>query len=105
MAKEYKGQYYARTKEYKWFIDSRCSKHMMGNISQIDNLNQIDKGFVTFGDKKKGRILGIGNIGQEEAPLIKKVCLIDGLKYNLFSISQLCDNGTKWNLKVIPAVF
>lgn len=73
MAKEYKEIYYPRTKDYNWFLYSRYSRHMTGNISQIDNFKQIDKGFVTFTDKKKGKILGIRNVGQEEVPLIKKV--------------------------------
>lgn len=82
MVEEYKERYYPRAKENKWFLDSGYSRHMAGNMSQIYNLEQIVDGFVTFGDKKKRKILGIGNIGQKEAPLIKQVCLIDGLKYN-----------------------
>ena len=49
---------------------------------------------VTFGDDNKGYILGYGNIKKENV-IIEKVALVDGLKHNLLSISQLCDNGNK----------
>ena len=39
----------------------------------------------------------MGNIKIGLSPLIKNVVLVDGLKNNLWSISQLCD----WGFKVI----
>jgi len=52
-------------------------------------------GTITFGDDSKGNIIGIGNIKIGSSPLIENVVLIDGLKHNLLSISQLCDRGFK----------
>ena len=49
---------------------------------------------VTFGDDSKGYTLGYGKIKKENV-IIEKVALVDGLKHNLLSISQLCDNGNK----------
>ena len=49
----------------------------------------------TFGDNAKGRIIGQGNIGNVTFSLIESVLLVDGLKHNLLSISQLCDKGLK----------
>ena len=46
---------------------------------------------VTFGDNSKGKVLGVGNIGGQHSQFIKDVYLVDSLKYNLLSISQLCD--------------
>ena len=52
-------------------------------------------GYVTFGDNKKRRIIGQGNIGNDTSSLIESVLLVDGLKHNLLSISELCDNCFK----------
>ena len=55
---------------------------------------------VTFGGNSKGKIIGIGNIGGNPSPLIENIFLVDKLKYNLLSISQLCDKGYKINFKM-----
>jgi len=49
--------------------------------------------FATYGDNNRGRILGVGDIGGDDDVIIKDVLLVDGLKHNLLSISQLCDKG------------
>jgi hypothetical protein len=51
------------------------------------------KGFVSFGDNNQGKILGKGVVGNASTTTIKDVLLVDGLKNNLLSISQFCDNG------------
>ena len=48
---------------------------------------------MTFRDDSMGKIIGIGNIQIGLSPLIENVILIDGLKHNLLSVSQLCDKG------------
>ena len=68
---------------------------MTGDRSLLASLNSKDGGFVTFGDNSKGKIIGIGNVGKESSPMIENVLLVDGLKHNLLSISQLCDRGNK----------
>ena len=55
----------------------------------------VEGGTVTFGDDPKGTIIGIGNIKIGTYPLIENLVLVDGLKHNLVSISQLCDHGLK----------
>jgi len=52
-------------------------------------------GYVTYGDNNRGRILEVGDIGGDDNVIIKDVLLVDGLKHNLLSISQLCDKGYK----------
>jgi len=52
-------------------------------------------GYVTYEDSNRGRILGIGDIREDDKVIIKDVLLVDGLKHNLLSISQLCDKGYK----------
>ena len=54
---------------------------------------------MTFGDNGKGRIIGHDSIGNDSSSLIENVLLVDGLKHNLLSISQLCDQGFKVNFE------
>jgi hypothetical protein len=46
---------------------------------------------VTFGDNKKGKVLGTGVIKVNDCFTLIDVALVDRLRYNLLSISQLCD--------------
>ena len=50
---------------------------------------------VTFEDNGKEKIIKLGNIGITPSTFIKNILLIDGLKHNLLSISQLYDKGFK----------
>ena len=59
------------------------------------SLQRKNGGYVTFGDNAKGKIIGQGNIDNDTSSLIENVLLVDGLKHNLLSISQLCDKGFK----------
>lgn len=47
-----------------------------------------------LGDNEKGKIIGKGETGKQISK-IHNVVLVDGLKHNLLSISQLCDIGNK----------
>ena len=66
---------------------------MTGDIEQFFTIESKDEGFVTFRDNKKGRIIGIGNIKISPSTFIENVLLVDKLKHNLLSISQLCNVG------------
>ena len=68
---------------------------MTGDESHFITLKAKDGGMVTFGDNGKGKIVGIGNIGITSSTFIENILLVDGLKHNLLSISQLCDKGFK----------
>jgi hypothetical protein len=46
---------------------------------------------VTFGDDKKGKVLGIGVINVNNFFTLNDVTLVDRLRYNLLSVSQLVD--------------
>jgi hypothetical protein len=46
---------------------------------------------VTFGDDKKGKMLGTGVIKVNDWFTLNDVALVDRLRYNLLSVSQLCD--------------
>ncbi|GJY01672.1 hypothetical protein Tco_0359824 [Tanacetum coccineum] len=74
-------------KEYKekGVIDSGCSRHMTGNKCYLDEYEDYDGGFVSFGDGK-GRISGKGKIKTGSLDF-HDVYFCKELKYNLFSVS------------------
>ncbi|GJV90878.1 putative ribonuclease H-like domain-containing protein [Tanacetum coccineum] len=78
-------------KEYKekGVIDSGCSRHMTGNKCYLDEYEDYDGGFVSFGDGK-GRISGKGKIKTGKLDF-DDVYFCKELKYNMFSVSQMCD--------------
>jgi len=80
-------------KKQLWYLDSGCSKHMTGDASKFIELHERQEGYVTYGDNNKGRILGRGNVGSKDSLIISDVLLVEGLKHNLLSISQLCDKA------------
>jgi hypothetical protein len=50
------------------------------------------KEYVTFGDDKKGKVLRTDGIKVNDCFTLNDVALVDRLRYNLLSISQLCDD-------------
>ena len=76
-------------------MDSGCSRHMSGKSSLFFELSQQEGGTITLGDKKKCNIIGIGKVGTSSQNSISDVYLVDGLKFNLLSVSQLCDKGNR----------
>ena len=63
-------------------------------IDQFTSLKPKNGGNVHFGDNSKGRVIGIGSIGNKSLT-IHDVLLVDGLKHNLLSISQLSNKRFK----------
>jgi hypothetical protein len=78
--------------EDMWLMDSGCSRHMTGNKKCFSSLTPLShKEYVTFGDDKKGKVLGTGIIKVNNCFTLNDVALVDRLRYNLLSVSQLCD--------------
>nr|GEX11796.1 hypothetical protein [Tanacetum cinerariifolium] len=75
----------------KGVIDSGCSRHMTGNISDLFDFKEINGGYVAFGGNPKGgKITGKGKIRTGKLDF-DDVYFIKELKFNLFSVSQMCD--------------
>jgi hypothetical protein len=75
-----------------WLMDSSCSRHMTENKKWFSSLTPLShKEYVTFGDDRKGKVLGIGIIKVNDCFTLNDVALVDRLGYNLLSVSQLCD--------------
>jgi hypothetical protein len=64
------------TENKKWFSSLTLLSH---------------KEYVTFGDDKKGKVLSTDVIKGNDCFTMNDVALVDRLRYNMFSISQLCD--------------
>jgi hypothetical protein len=76
----------------KWLMDSDCSRHMTGNKKWFSSLIALPhKEYVTFGDDKKGKVLGTDIIKVNDYFTLNDVTLVDKLRYNLLSVSQLID--------------
>ncbi|KAH0710848.1 hypothetical protein KY284_012275 [Solanum tuberosum] len=78
-----------------WYKDSGCSRHMTGDTLNFLSLEAHQGGGVSFGGGKKGSILSIGRIGRSIDHSIDNVHYVDGLKYNLLSVSQIYGKGNE----------
>jgi hypothetical protein len=65
---------------------------MTGNKKWFSSITPLShKEYVTFGDDKKGKVLDTGIIKVNDCFTLNDVALVDRLRYNLLSVSQLCD--------------
>ena len=74
-----------------WYLDSGCSRHMIGDRSLFKVFKSKKGGNVTFSDGSKSQIKGKGIISLPGLLDIANVLYVKGLKVNLLSISQICD--------------
>eukprot|EP00253_Pinus_taeda_P030706 PITA_30706 len=85
---------YAQNNGNHWFVDSGCSRHMIGDKKKFVSLRKKE-GNVSFGSGS-GKISGKGTVtlingkGKSQDAL-----LVNRLKHNLLSVSQICDQGHK----------
>jgi hypothetical protein len=78
--------------EHTWLIDSGCLRYMTENKKWFSSLTPLShKEYVTFGDDKKGKVFGTDVIKINDHFILNDVPLMDKLKYNLLSASQLID--------------
>ncbi|KAI3757912.1 hypothetical protein L6452_05456 [Arctium lappa] len=74
-----------------WHVDSGCSRHMTGNMSCLKNFKKIDGGHVAFGNTPDGgKISGKGDVSKGKMTF-EDVFYVEQLRYNLLSVSQVCD--------------
>nr|GEV20497.1 hypothetical protein [Tanacetum cinerariifolium] len=75
----------------KGVIDSGCSRHMIGNMSCLSDFEELNGGYVAFGGNPKGgKISRKGKIRTRKLDF-DDVYFVKELKFNLFSVSQMCD--------------
>ncbi|GJX43756.1 putative ribonuclease H-like domain-containing protein [Tanacetum coccineum] len=72
-------------------VNSGFSSHMTCNKAYLSDYEDYNGGFVAFGsDLKGGKITGKGKIRTANLDF-DDVYFVDGLKFNLFSVLQMCD--------------
>jgi hypothetical protein len=65
---------------------------MTGDKKWFSSLTPLShKEYVTFGDDKKGKVLGNGAIKVTDYFTFNDIALVDKLRYNILSVSQLVD--------------
>ena len=74
-----------------WYLDSGCLRHMTGDRSLFKIFESKKGGIVTFSDGSKSHIKGKGIISLPRLPDIVNFLYVEGLRVNLLSISQICD--------------
>ncbi|GJS45455.1 putative ribonuclease H-like domain-containing protein [Tanacetum coccineum] len=79
------------TLQYKGIFDSGYSRHITGNKSFLTDYQEVDGGFVAFTRSPKGgKITRKGKIRTGKLDF-EDVYFVKELKFNLFSVSQMCD--------------
>ncbi|GJV19709.1 retrovirus-related pol polyprotein from transposon TNT 1-94 [Tanacetum coccineum] len=73
-----------------WYLDNGCSRNMTGVKSYMHKYMEQPGPKVVFGDDSTCTTKGYGSI-KCNGIVFTKVAFVNGLKYNLISISQLCD--------------
>ena len=79
--------------EEKRYFDNGNSRHMTGNMEFMINLQPCSLEPTTFGHGDKGTFLIIDSLMVPSMPKLENFLLVDGLKVNLASITQLCDDN------------
>jgi hypothetical protein len=78
-----------KKKKCGWYVDNGCSKHMTGDRDKFLTLRKERDRSVTFRNDDSTKIIGKGTIR------IGNVLLVDYMKHNILSVSQMCDQGHK----------
>ena len=66
---------------------------MTENKCILTDLQTSRQNSVIFGDDARGKFVGMGFLIIPSLSRLKDVMLVEGLKVNLISISQLCDEN------------
>ncbi|GJV21410.1 retrovirus-related pol polyprotein from transposon TNT 1-94, partial [Tanacetum coccineum] len=75
----------------EWIKDSGCSKHMTSNQNLFSTYKAYNGGNVIFDSNLCGNIIGKGIISNDSLN-INNVEHVDNLRFNLLSVSKICDN-------------
>ncbi|XP_019256245.1 PREDICTED: uncharacterized protein LOC109234627 [Nicotiana attenuata] len=76
-----------KNRKGKWYLESVCSRHMTGDKQLSKTVTKLDGGTVTFGDKSKGNVIGVGKV-----PL-SPTCDVDEVYLGYYISSIRSDHG------------
>ena len=71
---------------------------MSGKVSLFSEIKERCNGSITLGDKDamaRLNFLGVEKVGKNPSKTMDNVYLVEGLKFNLLSVSQLYDKGNQ----------
>ncbi|XP_019263929.1 PREDICTED: uncharacterized protein LOC109241630 [Nicotiana attenuata] len=88
-----------KNRKGKWYLDSACSRHMTGDKQLFKTVIKLDGGTITFGDKSKENVIGVGKVPLSSTCDVDEVYQVDELGYNLLSISQLYEKDYEVRFK------
>nr|GEX71767.1 integrase, catalytic region, zinc finger, CCHC-type, peptidase aspartic, catalytic [Tanacetum cinerariifolium] len=74
-----------------WYLDSKCSKHMTEDRSQLIIFVHKFLGMVKFGNDHVAKIMGYGDYKIGNVTILR-VYFMEGLGHNLFSMGKFCDS-------------
>ncbi|PWA82928.1 hypothetical protein CTI12_AA174420 [Artemisia annua] len=92
----FRGVLFAGTADMKhardpvWHLDSGCSKSMTGVKQYLHKYVEEPGPKVVFGDNSSAPTEGYGSVNCNGI-VFTRIAYVNGLKYNLISVSQLCD--------------
>jgi hypothetical protein len=86
----------ANQRKHGFYVDSGFSKHMIGDRDKFLTLRKEIYGSVSFRNDDSAKIIGKGTIkiGNKNIKA-ENVLLIEDMKHNLLSVSQMCDQHRK----------
>ena len=74
------------------YVDSGCSWHMTGDISQLNDIQTFNGGYVSFAGGEGEKITQRGTMSNGVLSF-ENVNYAPELKHRLLSFSQICDKG------------
>ena len=80
-------------KATEWVLDSGCTNHMTGDRNILTNapLTPSHLKHITYTDKGKRNLFGLGKVAVSKDRHMDKVMLVESLGFNLMFVSMLCD--------------
>jgi hypothetical protein len=76
-----------------WYLDSGCLEHMTGDKTLLKEVQMGKGGRITNGDGSQSKVIGKGIIDIPGLGTSQEALYVEGLKENLLTISQFCDNN------------
>jgi hypothetical protein len=85
-------QVWVKKEDNLCYLDSGCSKHMTGDKTLLKEVQMGKGGRITYGDGSQSKVIGKGIIDIPGLETSQEAWYVEGLKANLLSIIQFCDN-------------
>ncbi|XP_039140420.1 uncharacterized protein LOC120277629 [Dioscorea cayenensis subsp. rotundata] len=86
-----------------WYLDTRCTNHMIGKKELFVNLDESVQKVVKFADNSIIPVMGKGRIliqlKNGDHQFISDVFYVPGMKNNLLSMGQLLEKGYRMEMK------